>query len=422
MATLAANTVAMLALASPAAANPLGFSQKFLAPDGASHDRFGGSVALDGNYALIGAIGDDDKGSGSGSAYLLDITTGDLIQKLTAPDGASSYRFGASVALDGDYALIGSGSAANSGSAYLFDLTTGNLLHKLIAPDGARYDVFGRSVAIDGDYALIGASGDDDKGRDSGSAYLFDLTTGNLLHKLIAPDGASYDGFGRSLAIDGNYALIASPYDDDKGASSGSTYLFDITTGNLLHKLIAPDGASGNIFGDSVALDGNYALIGSSTDYNNGTWSGSAYLFDISSGSLLQKLIAPDGVSGDLFGSSVAIDGDYALVGAKWDWHDEYYNDLESGSAYLFDITTGNLIQKIIAPDSANEHEFGSSVALDGHSILIGAHGDDDKGLYSGSAYLFAVQKQVPEPSAVLGLIAVGAWAACKRFSVQQKQ
>ncbi|MGD1805151.1 FG-GAP repeat protein, partial [Dapis sp. BLCC M126] len=152
--------------------------QKFTAPDGSSPDQFGRSVALSNNTALIGAWGDDDKGTNSGSAYLFDTTTGSLLQKFTAPDGSSPDQFGRSVALSNNTALIGAwgddDKGTNSGSAYLFDTTTGSLLQKFTAPDGFESDLFGRSVALSDNTALIGSIGDDDKGQSSGSAYLFD--------------------------------------------------------------------------------------------------------------------------------------------------------------------------------------------------------------------------------------------------------
>ena len=366
---------------------------KLLAPDGASGDYFGDSVALNGNYALIGSYQDNDNGEDSGSAYLFDITSRDLLQKFIALDGAASDYFGDSVALNGNYALIGSwkddDNGEDSGSVYLFDITSGEQLQKFIAPDGASGDSFGGSVALDGDHALISASGDDDNGSNSGSVYLFDITNGNLLQKFIAPDGASINNFGNSVALNGNYALIGSYFDDDNGISSGSAYLFDITNGDLLHKIIASDGATGDHFGSSVALDGNYALIGSFFDDDNGSNSGSAYLFDITSGEQLQKLIAPDGAINDWFGGSVALDENYALISS---WKDDD-NGSNSGSAYLFDITSGDLLQKIIAPDAASGDSFGNSVALDGDSVLIGSDNDEDNGNNSGSAYVFDISE-----------------------------
>ena len=134
----------------------------------------------------------------------------------------------------------------------------------------------------------------------SGAAYLFDATSGDFRHKLIAPDAVIGDQFGISVALDGNNALIGSRLDDDNGTDSGSAYLFDVDDGDFRQKLLAPDGAAFDQFSWSVALDGDNALIGAITDDDNGNSSGSAYLFDANSGDFRQKLIAPDGTNGDM--------------------------------------------------------------------------------------------------------------------------
>ncbi|WP_210407172.1 FG-GAP repeat protein, partial [Hydrocoleum sp. CS-953] len=156
--------------------------------------------------------------------------------KLTAPDGDASDLFGGSVALSDNTAIIGSreddDNGLESGSAYLFDTTTGSLLQKFIAPEGSQGDNFGFSVALSDNTALIGAWKDNDNGLESGSAYLFDTTTGSLLQKFTAPDGSQFDQFGFSVALSNNTAIIGSRGDDDNGESSGSAYLFDTTTGS----------------------------------------------------------------------------------------------------------------------------------------------------------------------------------------------
>ncbi|WP_198648747.1 FG-GAP repeat protein [Cyanothece sp. BG0011] len=350
-----------LGLVFPHSASAFDFDQKLLAPDGAASDLFGGSVSLSGNTALVGSPGDDDNGQNSGSAYLFDVITGTLLQKLTAPDGAGGDQFGYSVSLSGNIALMGSlgdddnGSA--SGSAYLFDVTTGNLLYKLTAPDGAASDQFGWSVSLSGNTALVGSYFDDDNGSNSGSAYLFDVITGNFLQKLTAPDGAEGDNFGYSVSLSGNTALVGSRLDDDNGGNSGSAYLFDVTTGNFLQKLTAPDGAASDQFGSAVSLSGHTALVGSFSDNDNGSDSGSAYLFDVTTGDFLHKLTAPDSAEFDQFGWSVSLSDNTALVGSRSD--DD--SGTNSGSAYLFDVTTGNLLQKLTAPDGA---EFDSCDVL----------------------------------------------------------
>ncbi|NEP74605.1 MAG: PEP-CTERM sorting domain-containing protein [Okeania sp. SIO2G5] len=343
--------------------------------DGSAFDDFGYSVALSDNTALIGSYRDDDNGSISGSAYLFDITTGSLLHKFTAPDGSEFDWFGKSVALSDNIALIGSpldeDNRTNSGSAYLFDTTTGSLLHKFTAPDGSAYDIFGKSVALSDNIALIGSYGDDDNGSSSGSAYLFDTTTGSLLHKFTAPDGSLHDNFGNSVAISDNIALIGSPSDDDNGSNSGSAYLFDTTTGSLLQKFTAPDGSLHDNFGNSVTLSDNTALIGSYRDNDKGIY---------------------------------------------------------SGSAYLFDTTTGSLLRKFTAPDGSPFDRFGNSVALNRNTALIGSFRDDDNGTNSGSAYLFTTNtqstpdpKSTPEPSSLLGILGTVAIAALSRKKQQKK-
>jgi outer membrane protein assembly factor BamB len=133
---------------------------------------------------------------------------------------------------------------------------------KLIASDNAAEDRFGYSVAISGTKAIVGAPRDDDRGDESGSAYLFDALTGNQLFKLNASDGADEDRFGFAVGISGNTVVVGALYDDDKGSHSGSAYLFDATTGAQLRKLVAADGTADDIFGSSVAINGNFAVVG----------------------------------------------------------------------------------------------------------------------------------------------------------------
>ncbi|MDY7005124.1 MAG: FG-GAP repeat protein [Cyanobacteriota bacterium] len=167
------------------------------------------------------------------------------------------------------------------------------MLQKFTAPDGSANDNFGLSVALNDGTAAIGFRVDDENGSVSGSAYLFDTTTGSLLQKFTAPDGSPYDSFGYSVALSGNTAAIGFRVDDENGSVSGSAYLFDTTTGSLLQKFTAPDGSANDQFGLSVALNDRTALIGSLVDDENGSVSGSAYLFETITGSLLQNLPHP---------------------------------------------------------------------------------------------------------------------------------
>jgi hypothetical protein len=255
---------------------------------------------------------------------------------------------------------------------------------KLLPSDGATSDYFGYSVAISGTTAIVGAYGDGDNGGYSGSAYLFDTTTGTQIAKLLPSDGAGDDLFGNSVAISGTTAIVGAYGDDDNGGYSGSAYLFDTTTGTQIAKLLPSDGAVNDFFGTSVAISDTIAIVGAYLDDDNGTNAGSAYLFDTTTGTQIAKLLPSDGAANGRFGTSVAIIGTTAIVGAYGD--DD--NGGDSGSVYLFDTTTGTQIAKLLPSDGAADDNFGYSVAISGTTAIVGAYGDDDNGGDSGSAYL----------------------------------
>jgi hypothetical protein len=385
--------IVLMSGASLAQAAAFSIEDKILAGDGAAGDYFGTSIGISGTTAIVGALLDDDNGTSSGSAYLFDTTTGTQGAKLTASDAAANDYFGGSVGVSGTTAIVGAqyddDNGSGSGSAYLFDTTTGTQIFKLTAGDGAANDGFGGSVAISGTTAIVGAGGDGDNGSNSGSAYLFDTSTGTQSAKLTASDGGEFDLFGRSVAISGTTAIV--------GTSLGSAYLFDTTTGAQIFKLTAGDAVAGDWFGWSVAISGTTAIVGASQDDDNGTDSGSVYLFDTTTGNQLFKLTASDGAEFDYFGRSVAISGTTAIIGAEYDAD----NGADSGSAYLFDTTTGAQLAKLTASDGAANDYFGQSVAIFDDIIMVGARKDDDNGSDSGSAYVYSSAATVPLPAGV---------------------
>ena len=319
---------------------------KIIADDGGQGDSFGHSVAISGPTAIVGAPEDNDNGSRSGSAYLFRVATGTQIAKLLPHDGVFNDAFGYSVAISGTTAIVGATrndgpGEPNSGSAYLFDIADPvNPVEsaKLRASDGKRSDNFGFSVAISESTAIVGAWLDDNlRGTDAGSAHLFDATSGKPLASLFPSDRGGQQRFGVSVAISGTNALVGVYQDDDNGVGSGSAYLYDLTAGRQIAKLLPADGAGGDQFGWSVAINESIAIVGAWEDVVNGAETGSAYLFDAAVGSQIAKLLSDDGAEGDLFGTSVAIGRSTALVGAMGD--DD--NGSVSGSAYLFDVTTG---------------------------------------------------------------------------------
>ena len=265
---------------------------KLTASDGADLDNFGTSVAISGDTAIVGALGDDDYGSDSGSVYIFQQNAGvwSEAQKLTAYDGAASDFFGFSVAISGDSVIVGAygddDKGSDSGSVYIFQQNAGvwGEAQKLSASDGGAYDDFGSSVAISGDSAIVGAKRDDDKGSDSGSVYIFQKNAGvwGEAQKITASDGDAYGYFGSSMAISGDNAIVGTYGDDDKGSDSGSVYIFQQNAGvwGEAQKITASDGAAYDYFGSSVAISGDSAIVGASKDDDKGSDSGSVYMIE----------------------------------------------------------------------------------------------------------------------------------------------
>ena len=276
---------------------------KITAPDGVTSDNFGFSVSIssDGNTAIVGSPMDDDKGNASGSTYIFthnpDNNSWPQQRKIVPSDGATFDFFGHSVSIssDGNTAIIGAygddDTFIDSGSAYIWirSGTTWTQQAKLLTSDRSVSDYFGYSVSIssDGNTAIIGAYGDDDRGSDSGSAYIFTRSgiTWSEQSKLTASDGSAGDSFGRSVSIssDGNTAIIGA-YGDN--SSSGSAYIFyyDGSTWSQRTKLVSSDGLANDWFGQSVAIssDGNTVVVGAYGNDDAGSNSGSAYIFTAS--------------------------------------------------------------------------------------------------------------------------------------------
>jgi hypothetical protein len=306
---------------------------KLVATDGASSDNFGSAVAIDGTTIVVGSPKDDDKGSSSGSAYVFERVSGLWVQtaKLVPNDGGASDQFGFSVGVSGNEIVVGSfnddDGGSNAGAAYVFTKQGSFWVEsaKLIPSDPGASDNFGRAVAIANGVVLIGAVNEDQKGTNAGAAYVFAKSGPSWVQsqKLLASDGAASDNFGVSVSIAGDTIAIGAYQDDDKGSSSGSAYVFEGGPGSFVQtaKLVAPDGAASDWFGFSVDVSGDMdsILVGAYQDDDNGSNSGSAYLFPRITGSFgsSSKLIASDGIANDNFGFGVTLDVDRVLVGGS---------------------------------------------------------------------------------------------------------
>jgi len=384
---------------------PVKNETKLTASDGETEDTFGRSVAIDGEYAVIGSTYDDNEnGADAGSAYIFKYESNDWTeqQKIIASDGAAEDLFGYVVGINGDYIVVGAPwddeNGEKSGAAYIFKCNENIWTQqaKITASDGGEDNRFGINVAISGDNVIVGAFFDDDFGTRSGSAYIFkrEGTNWDEQQILLAGDGAEGDWFGVSVSINSDYAVVGSRYNDnDNGADAGAVYIFkrEGTDWLELQKLTASDGEAGDLFHVNSIYD-DYIVVGAYQDDDNGDNSGSIYIFqrDETVWNEMEKHIASDGEAGELFGGSVVINGNRLVVSAYRD-ND---NGSNSGSMYLFqyDGVSWNEQEKIIAGNGDAGDYFGLPVDLNRNHILTGARNDDDNGENAGAAYLYELR------------------------------
>ena len=403
--------------------------QKIVASDRGASDWFGRSVAISGDYTIVGAFYEDHNTTGgvflnnAGSAYIFKNNAGTWseVQKIIALDRGSNDFFGISVAISGDYAIVGANqededetggnTLSNAGSAYIFKNNTGTWseVQKIVASDRGVNDIFGISIAISGDYAIVGAIYEDEDTTggnpltNPGSAYIFKNNAGTWseAQKIVASDRGANDAFGISVAISGDYAIVGANQEDEDEtggntlSNAGSAYIFKNNTGTWseVQKIVASDRGVNDIFGISIAISGDYAIVGAiyededTTGGNPLTNPGSAYIFKNNAGtwSEAQKIVASDRGANDAFGISVAISGDYAIVGAFQEDEDTTGGNTlsDAGSAYIFNnYTTVGIVENklgnpfIVYPNPTNgkltivfENEF-SNAELTVHNVI----------------------------------------------------
>lgn len=281
-----------------------------------------------------------------------------------------------------------------------------NEIKKVVASDRDEGDIFGFSVSISNTFTIIGASREDEDAsgentmEDSGSAYIFEeVETSNWfqIQKLVSSDRAIDDRFGVSVSISGNYAIVGAELEDEDSSGentmydSGSAYIFERNENGIwiqVQKIVASDRYYHNHFGCSVAINGNYLIVGAQLASGLSKYfiAGSAYLFERNESGIWiekQKIISSDLAEGDYFGCSVSINENNAIVGAIYESENAsgYNTEYDAGSAYLFErdsVGNWNQIQKIVAPDRDEADLFGSAVSIDENSFVVGAYREDD--------------------------------------------
>lgn len=370
---------------------------KIVAAASLSSDQFGSAVAVQGNQALVGASFSDQVANQGGAAYLCDLPSGTVALTLDSGQTAVGDLFGSAVALGPNHAVVGAREApagsSSSGVAYIFERSSGSLLHVLQPADLGNTSKFGTSLALDGDRVVVGAPFGGAGVSATGAAYVFDLNTGEQKAKLLAPDGVAGDFLGGSVAIRDGIVLVGAPAHSPGGISTGAAYVFDGTSGALLFKLTASDGVAGDSFGGSVALGGGVAVIGAIGRDDLGSTSGAAYVYSLSTGQEIAKLLPEDGSTFDLFGDAVAMNDQVLAISSPGENGFGIGQDI--GAVYLFDTQSFAERAKLIPSGIGPEDQLGFSVALQGDYIVAGAPWDDEAGSNAGAAYWFPIDSEL---------------------------
>jgi len=384
----------------------------------ASSNQYFGEVSISGDTSIVGAIGHSGNGSNSGAAYIYYRNRGcsndwEEIKILTASDAQADDRFGSRVSVSGNIAIVGasfkSEGGIRRGAAYIFYRNQGGTdnwgqVAKLTPSDPVDDDIFGRMLSISGDFAIVGTPYKHGTGSYRGAAYIFHRNQGGTdnwgqVAKLTPSDAADYDNFGWDISIRGDYAVVGAYGKDNGGFSQGAAYVFYRNQGGTniwgeVAKLTASDAMDGDEFGTSVDIDGDDVIIGAEGTAP-GRWGGTAYIFNRNHGGTdnwgeVKKFTASDIKDSTQFGNSIAIYGDYAVVGA---FAADFTAD-NQGAAYIFYRNQGGAdnwgeIAKLIANDPQPGDSFGSSVSISDEFAMISARQKNDLGTNSGTVYLY---------------------------------
>ncbi|MBX7104445.1 MAG: Ig-like domain-containing protein [Gemmataceae bacterium] len=384
-------------------------------PYPSANDYYGNSVAVAGSLVLVGAY-QDDAGSVSnvGSAFLYDMNAANKttpIAVLNAPTLISGDQFGYSVALSGKYAFISAigrdSAATNSGSVFVYDLTvsTTTPFRTINNPTPQSSDYFGRTLAAAGTRVAIG-SGDLDN---YGAAYVYDiaLPAGSSQVAMLAspiPFTGVSTAFAESLAIAGNYVVVGAFRNNAGATSAGSAFVYDLTSATPTIPLASIDNPAPSqfdYFGKSVAVVGTTVIVGAPGEDSIGTDQGAAYYYDLLSGTPTVPTVTlnnPAGTFDSQFGHSAAVAGKYVLIGSSESTSGAYATS--DNAVHVFDRTSATPtvpLGSLINATTAAGESFGGSVAADGRYVVVGAPSDGDAGIVrTGRAFVYDLLSPTP--------------------------
>jgi len=406
-------TPAAMATGAPPAVTALQQAE-FWPSEIAGNDYFGQSVAISGNTAVVGAYQHDTGGMGdSGAAYVFvrSGATWTQQQELTAADPGAKDHFGWSVAVSGNTVVVGAPNHTNGvsfcGAAYVFVRSGVYWTQQAELDGGAFDDELGSSVALSGNTVLAGVPYYDTATQeDAGAVYAYTRSgaTWSAPDILVADDGVASDYFGANggVALSGNTALIGSSNHSSATIDTlGAAYIFTRsgTTWSQRAELTPADGAKEDYFGGSVAISGGTALVGAMFHTTTGgTWGGAAYVFTGSGATWTQQAEWEGAANMDDLGTSVALTGNMALVGAPYQAVGEK-TLVGAVDVYTRSGTKWTRQPDLSASDGDADDDFGGAVAISGSTALVGAKWHDVTPMTdAGTAYVY----QFPPPKPVI--------------------
>ncbi len=362
-------------------------------PNG-SANQFGWTIDLDADYAIVGAPFDSyySQPQYSGSAWIYkrsgttwsyttgtndcDDNSGDN-ECLKESTPTAGYRFGKAVAISGNFAAVSAPTLQfTQGHVYIYKNNGSDvwsLVETINSPETDN-DGWAQNISMDGDYLAISHS---HYNSGQGSIEIYKRNTNTdwpLLATITASDGSAGDDFDHP-DLDGDNLIVGA---SSKNSYAGGVYIYNKTSGGgadwdngSTDEVANFDGASADDdLGFSVSINGNYAAAGAD-GYDNGTYQGAAYVYynNVGTWGEQQLVTASDGLADDGFGSSIAISGDRLLVGASG-----YSNGDYTGAAYYYTRsgTTWGTEQKVEDSGGASFDSFGTRVAMDGSYSLVG--------------------------------------------------
>ena len=321
---------------------------------------------------------------------------------ILAKDGKAEDYFGFSAAIDSGTLLVGAYKAdvdgvMDAGAAYVYVFGENGWYQqaKLVAEPLFADDTLGGKVALKNDIAVLGAMRRDERGKDSGAVVCFERQSNNWQQTqiFIAPDTKPGDAFGQSLSLTDKHLVVGAPRNDALGKDSGAAYIYERENGKWRYqtKITANDGAGGDLFGISVAIDGNTVLVGADLHDEKAENAGAVYVYVLDNNQWKQeaKLMASDGDKTDIFGVRVAISNNTALISARRD--DIEGVGIDAGSAYIFERKGQTWKEKIklTSPDGKADDRFGRGVALSENTAIVSAMNHDSNGVDTGALYVY---------------------------------